>query len=160
MHATGTAVCPSISPLLPWVGLRACINAGFLRIAFFPRFPRCSRDASGTALGELFDPTGATFTATATGGTQALRLAAASLKDGRVVLAGGEVTTIISGGSTRCCLSGPASVASATLFDNGSETFSAAGDMSASRAFQTATLLGDGKVLIAGGANVNSVVQG
>jgi len=54
-------------------------------------------EVNGTALGDLFDPATATFSPTATGGTQALWLAAALLQDGRVLLAGGELTTLISG---------------------------------------------------------------
>lgn len=117
-------------------------------------------DSNGTALGDLFDPGTATFTQTATGGTQALRLAAALLQDGRVLLGGGELTVMISGGSTRCCLSGPVSVATAALFDSGSSSFFATGDMTASRTSHTATLLSGGKVLIAGGAKISSIASG
>jgi len=108
-------------------------------------------------LGDLFDPATATFSPTATGGTQALWLAAVLLQDGRVFLAGGELTTLISGGSTRCCLFGPDSYALGILFRSSDESFFAAADMSTSRAFHTATRLGDGEVLLAGGANVHSV---
>jgi hypothetical protein len=114
-------------------------------------------DINGTALGDLFDPATATFSPTATGGTQALWLAAALLQDGRVLVAGGELTTLISGGSTRCCLFGPDSYALGILFRTSDESFFAAADMSTSRAFHTATRLGDGEVLLAGGANVHSV---
>ncbi len=117
-------------------------------------------DSSGTALGELFDPATTSFTPTATGGTQALNLAATLLQDGRVFLAGGEVTVMISGGSTRCCISGPVSVSLATLFDSSSMGFSAAGDMSASRASLTTTLLSRGDVLIAGGATITTKAVG
>jgi Galactose oxidase, central domain len=116
-------------------------------------------DTNGTALGDLFDPASATFMPTATGGTQALHLAATLLTDGRVFLGGGEFTTIVSGGSTRCCLFGPVSVALAIFFDNSSQSFFACCDMSASRTFHTMTLLGNGKVLIAGGASIVSVAQ-
>src|SRR5438094_3413518 len=121
-------------------------------------FWRGGTDSSGTALGDLFDPATATFSPTATGGTQALWLAAVLLQDGRVFLAGGELTTLISGGSTRCCLFGPNSFALGILFRASDESFFAAADMSTSRAFHTATRLGDGEVLLAGGANVHSYV--
>lgn len=115
--------------------------------------------SSGSALGDLFDPATSTFTPTATGGTEALWLAAALLQDGRVLLAGGDVTVLLSGGSTRCCLSGPDSVALAALFVSSEKSFFAAGHMTTSRAFHTATRLGNGEVLIAGGATVHSAVQ-
>jgi hypothetical protein len=118
-------------------------------------------DSSGsTALGDLFDPQTATFSATATGGTQAVWLSAALLQDGRAFLAGGQVTRIISGGTTRCCLIGPVSSALGILFTITNENFVAAGNMSISRAFHSATRLGNGQVLIAGGSNVTSLAQG
>jgi hypothetical protein len=117
-------------------------------------------DSSGTALGDLFDPSTATFSPTATGGTQALWLAATLLQDGRAFLAGGEVTTLISGGSTRCCLFGPDSYALGIFFESSNKSFFAAGDMLTSRAFHTATRLGNGEMLIAGGATVHSSAQG
>jgi large repetitive protein len=89
---------------------------------------------SDTALGDLFDPATATFSPTATGGTDSLWLAAALLQDGRVFLAGGEVTVLLSGGSTRCCLFGPDSIAQGVIFVSSDESFFAAGDMTTSRA--------------------------
>ena len=115
---------------------------------------------SGTALGDLFDPTTSTFSGTATGGTQALWLSATRLQDGRVFIAGGQVTKLISGGSTRCCLFGPFSSALGILFTSANNSFSAITNMSSSRAFHSATRLGNGQVLIAGGAKVNSFAQG
>ncbi|HET9406899.1 MAG TPA: kelch repeat-containing protein [Candidatus Sulfotelmatobacter sp.] len=117
-------------------------------------------DSNGTALGDLFHPASATFSTTATGGTQALWLAAASLLDGRVMLAGGQLTTLLSGGSTRCCLSGPDSYGLGNLFKTSDSSFFAVGEMTTSRAFHTATRLGDGDVLISGGSTVHSVAEG
>jgi hypothetical protein len=113
-------------------------------------------DSCCTALGDLFNPTTGAFSATATGGTQAVWLAGTLLQDGRVFLAGGELEVLISGGSTRCCLYGPDSVATTLLFESSNNSFVSAGDMSMSRAFHTATRIGDGEVLIAGGATVHS----
>jgi WD40 repeat protein len=112
-----------------------------------------------TALGDLFNPTTGAFSATADGGTQALWLAGTLLKDGRVFMAGGELTVLISGGSTRCCLFGPDSFPQGILFAPTNNSFISAGDMTTSRAFHTATLLGNSEVLIAGGATVHSVAR-
>jgi hypothetical protein len=111
---------------------------------------------SNTSLGDLFDPNTNAFTQTATGGTEAASLTATLLKDGKALMAGGEEYVVISGGSTRCCITGPVSLEVAALFDPGSGDFSSAADMSTSRTLHTATLLLDGKVMMAGGLNVTS----
>lgn len=116
-------------------------------------------DGCCTAQGDVFDPTTGAFSLTATGGTQATWLAGASLQDGRVLLAGGEVTVLLGGGSTRCCLYGPDSRSTAVLFQSSNNTFTAAGSMTTSRAFHTATRIPNGQVLIAGGSTVSSVAR-
>jgi len=72
------------------------------------------------------------------------------LKDGRVLIVGGsnEVGDAASKG-----LSGSTLLASAELYDPATGTFSPTGSMATARAHHTATLLGDGRVLIAGGGN-------
>jgi Galactose oxidase, central domain len=117
-------------------------------------------DSSGTALGDLFDPATNTFSQSATGGTQNLWLSANLLKDGSVFLVGGEFTALLSGGSTRCCLYGPDSSSLGVLFESSNQSFFAAAHLSTSRAFHTATLLGNGNVLVAGGANIHSIARG
>jgi hypothetical protein len=68
------------------------------------------------------------------------------LPDGRVLAAGGETEAC----SGRICYFGGA-VASAELYDPVSGTFSATDSMTTAREIHTATLLNDGKVLVAGG---------
>lgn len=106
-----------------------------------------------TTLGDIFDPasnTFASFASTATLGAEATFLTATLIVDGRVLLAGGEVTLTY----TQCPhLDLLFSGASASLFDPSTARSSATGDMSSRRAQHTATLLGDGKVLVAGGAS-------
>lgn len=67
---------------------------------------------------------------------------ATSLADGRVLVVGGDGR--VSGV--------PATLASAELYDPATSTWTAAASMSAPRQLHTATLLGNGKVLVAGGS--------
>jgi hypothetical protein len=62
------------------------------------------------------------------------------LSNGKVLVAGGRIGANLDG-----------STSSAELFDPGSGTWSATGSMQAARDSQTATVLQDGKVLVAGG---------
>ncbi|PYL38621.1 MAG: hypothetical protein DMF34_06295 [Verrucomicrobia bacterium] len=92
------------------------------------------------AVSEIFDPATGTSTASATLSTARVDHTATLLPDGRVLVAGG---TGVSG-----------SLASAEIFDpsNPAAGFQAlSATMRAARARHTATLLNDGKVLIAGG---------
>ncbi|MFL5680344.1 MAG: kelch repeat-containing protein [Chloroflexota bacterium] len=91
---------------------------------------------------DLYDPATGTFTATGSltavrGGSTATRL-----QDGRVLVTGGY----------NCGKAGQDGIwASAEIYDPSAGTFSATGSMSTPREFHTATLLADGRVLIAGG---------
>jgi hypothetical protein len=65
------------------------------------------------------------------------------LPNGKVLVAGGDPA----GNNV------PSAIASAELYDPGSGTWTATGSLTTGRAFHTATLLPDGKVLVAGGFN-------
>jgi Galactose oxidase, central domain/Kelch motif len=97
----------------------------------------------GGTTAELYDPGTATWTATRSLGTPRDWYTATLLTDGKVLVAGGY------GGNT-----GPGTLASAELYDPGSGIWTATGSMGTPRAFHTATLLPDGRVLIAAGASV------
>jgi len=90
---------------------------------------------------ELYDPVTGTFVATGSMTTPRDSHTATLLPNGKVLIAGGGPR--ISGGGY--------SLASAELYDPVTGTFSATGSMTVERSYHTATLLNNGKVLIAGG---------
>ncbi len=95
---------------------------------------------------ELFDPATGTFTATGSLVTGArAHHTATLLNNGKVLIAGG----LFSNGATTTPL------ASAELYDPADGTFTATGSLAATRYTATATLLNNGKVLVAGGFNAS-----
>jgi WD40 repeat protein len=106
---------------------------------------------ANTALGDLYDRASNSFMSTQDGGTEASALTATSLQDSKVLVSGGFVSVLVSGGTIRCCVFKSESVVTANLFDSKSASFSPTGHMLNARSWHTATLLNDGKVLVAGG---------
>jgi hypothetical protein len=98
------------------------------------------------ASAELYDPATGSWTATGSMLTARYRHTATLLPDGRVLVAGGNVSSSAQLGS-HCCL------ATAELYDPATETWTATGSMIDARVGFTATLLLDGTVLVAGGDN-------
>jgi hypothetical protein len=94
------------------------------------------------ATAEIFDPKTFTFSPTGPMATARTGASATLLPDGRVLIAGGTGPYTTS-----------PDMASAELYDPKTGTFSATGSMTAARFQQTATLLSDGRVLIAGGSD-------
>ena len=90
---------------------------------------------------ELYDPVSGTFSPT--GNMRAPRLVhtATLLPDGRVLIAGGTI------GGREVVVTN-----SAEIYDPSTGTFAATGNLASAHACQQATLLGNGKVLIAGGS--------
>jgi predicted secreted protein len=89
---------------------------------------------------ELYDPATGTWTATGDLSTARLSATATTLLDGRVLAAGGQGPV----GMTHI-------LTSTDLYDPTSGTWSAGPDMTTARIRHTATLLVDGRVLVAGG---------
>jgi hypothetical protein len=95
-------------------------------------------DATGSPTAELYDPIKGTFSATGRMAVQGLD-AAALLHDGRVLVLGGY-------------FAGAAGNGSADLYDPTTNSFGPAGTMTSPRLGQSATVMADGRVLVAGGA--------
>ncbi len=96
------------------------------------------------ASAELYNPGTGRFTSTGSMKASRQQQTATLLPDGRVLIAGG----LQQSASTWDQLS------STELYDPGTGAFSPAGSMGDARAHGTATLLGDGRVLIAGGSAI------
>jgi hypothetical protein len=103
------------------------------------------------ATAELFDPATGTFTPTGIMTTTRFSHTATLLQNGEVLIAGGSPSLgDLSGGDD------PDDLSTAELFDPTTGTFTATGAMSNPRSQHTATLLANGKVLLAGGAVSNA----
>ena len=102
--------------------------------------------ADGTATSaDLYDPGKGSWTATGSMGTARYATSLTLLRDGKVLLVGGDTVTHFFNPS----------VASAELYDPATGSWTPTGSMSTVRSWHTATLLGNGKVLVVGGANEN-----
>lgn len=104
----------------------------------------------GTALGlvEVFDPTTLTFTLADPLLEPRVDPAVVALQNGKVLIAGGITESLVSTDGQALPL--PA-IATAELFDPMTHSIEPAGSLTEGRARATATLLRDGRVLIAGG---------
>jgi hypothetical protein len=99
------------------------------------------------ATSELYDPANGTFSATGTLITGRWFHTATLLPDGRVLVAGGSNSQL-----------GSNILVSAEIYDPASGTFALAGNLAAVRTGHSATLLGNGRVLVAGGSNSNGIL--
>ena len=95
---------------------------------------------------ELYDPNTNTFTAAAPMVTARQAHTATLLPNGKVLVTGGLALYYVRLGYVIC-------TSSAEIYDPASATWSSAGTMSVPRCGHTATLLPNGKVMVAGGAN-------
>jgi hypothetical protein len=101
------------------------------------------------ATAELYDPTTGSFTATAGNMTSARWSHTATLlANGKVLLTGGRVNFAPNTNS-----------ATAELFDPSTATFTATGSMTILRDFHSATLLGNGQVLVLGGDSAGTLAS-
>ncbi|MGB6736004.1 MAG: Ig-like domain repeat protein, partial [Candidatus Sulfotelmatobacter sp.] len=103
---------------------------------------------SGSLLGacELYNPTTGTFSSTGNLNVPRLNHTATLLANGTVLITGGQVSDG-SGSLTETAIS--------ELYNPATGTFAETGSLNAARASHTATLLGNGMVLIAGGTGLS-----
>jgi hypothetical protein len=106
-------------------------------------------NAATPATAELYDPATRTFTATGSLATGRNYHTATLLPNGRVLVAGGLNDAC---GTYHDC-------ASAELYDPATGLFTATGSMAQGHALHTASLLSDGRVLIAGGQHYIASVK-
>jgi hypothetical protein len=103
-------------------------------------------DFGRTATAELYDPTTGAFSPTASMTARRAWHTLTLLPTGLVLVTGGETDSC--GGRT-CAFAG--TIRSAELYDPSAGAFHATGDMTTPREGHTATVLADGRVLLAGG---------
>lgn len=103
---------------------------------------------SGLASAEIFDPTTGLFSSTSNMASPRFMHTATLLNNGRVLVTGGRGQSGLDGELNPIP---PLMLDSAEIYDPVTSTFMPTGKMSVARAGHTATLLLDGKVLIAGG---------
>ena len=120
-------------------------NAGAIRLRD-GRVLICGGTATGEIGGvlssaELYDPVARTFTPTGSMTVARTGQTITMLRDGRVLLTGGDQNAGYR-----------SQLASAEIYDPGSGAFTATGSMSTPREGHTATMLRDGRVLVVGGS--------
>jgi len=101
--------------------------------------------AAGSAHAAVYDPAMGTWTMTGRMNTARLGQAASLLFDGHVLVSGGKVDGGLTAGT----------FASAERYDPATGTWTPVADIIAARSGHTSTLLPDGRVLVAGGADGN-----
>lgn len=117
-----------------------------------PPEPDCE-DIIALDSAEIYNPGTGRFTLTGNLVAPRFRHTATLLSNGKVLIAGGMQTVVTYGPGVEHC-SGPLN--SAEIFDPSTGTFTLANSMHEKRAFHTATLLADGRVLIAGGVYLDT----
>jgi hypothetical protein len=100
-----------------------------------------------TALAEFYDPATGKFTSAGSLPSPVYDLSATLLQDGRVLVVGGDTDLDSDGASDK-----------AYLWSEDTKTFTPTGSLATARGWPVATLLSDGRVLVATGSNDSGVV--
>lgn len=144
LYDPSTGTWTATGPMVPPCGLTATLLLdGRVLVA-------CVGGETGAlASAELYDPSTGSWTATGAPETARYYGTATLLPDGKVLVAGGDIITHFFNPS----------VASAELYDPVTGSWTPTGSMGTARTGHTATLLPNGKVLVAGGANDNDILS-
>ena len=143
---------PSLAPGFAWTGSATTNDGGPLgQSATLLADGRVLLAGGCGTAAEVYDPATGTFSLTGSLTASRGGSAATLLDDGRVLFTGGY----------NCAPAGEDGIwASAELYDPATGTFGPTGSMAAPRSQHTATLLADGRVLIAGGLSGSSPPTG
>jgi hypothetical protein len=104
----------------------------------------------GAPTAEIYDPAAGTFSVVPGITEERVGHTATVLVSGKVLIAGGQATQP----------SGTTAIATAEVYDPALNTFTAVNSMNSQRTGHTATLLSDGRVLIAGGSSSGALATG
>jgi hypothetical protein len=144
--ATGAFVQTGQMPSPRWGRSATLLQDGEVLVAGGANSDGTAFDASA----QLYDPKTGKFTATGSMTMPRSFHTATLLQDGRVLIAGGNNT--VQSMNTDGSSTPIKQLDSAELYDPRTGKFTATGSMTTGRAFHTATLLADGRVLVAGGS--------
>jgi WD40 repeat protein len=141
-HATAELYDPKTGTFSPTGSMYYQVARGFATATLLANGLVLVAGGSVNGLAELYDPATGTFSPTDPMGANRADATATMLRDGRVLMAGGI---------DRCDGPSCSPFYTAELYDPKTGTFSPTGSMKAARYNATATLLLDGRVLVAGG---------
>jgi len=143
-QASTTASASPVAPVpASWTAIEAA--TGQTATALLDGRVLLAGGGNDLASAELYDPSTGSWTATGKMSEARSTYTATLLPNGKVLVAGGNSGAVGDGPTP--------GLASAELYDPGTGTWSPTGSMGEPRCSPTATLLGTGKVLVAGGNN-------
>lgn len=151
---TVNPIAPPVGAWVPAPDMASARSEGFVAVGLLDGRVLVTGFDLNHGSAEIYDPRGETWTTTASPTELRVGATATLLGDGRVLLTGGlRGPASIEGGEV---IFEPA-LASAELFDPRTGTWSVAASMLQARSDHSATLLRDGRVLVAGGVAPESV---
>jgi N-acetylneuraminic acid mutarotase len=142
----------TVAPMLTarWMHTAVVLQDGTVLVAGGSDGQCCDTPDAILASAEVYSPSANTWTAVGSMSTTRAGQTAVLLGNGSVLVAGGETATQINPYEPAS-----SSLASAELYNPASQTWTPAGSMQAARWFHTMTVLTGGKVLVAGGYDID-----